>query len=1046
MAEVPVQILAEVKVLQEALNQAAAAQPALVINGIFGNRTEAAVRHFQGQHGLVADGVVGRRTWTELERVTPNFWEQVLARVPEFLKRTEISYLELIELVKTCFINPHHTVLEALQKLGISYAQVVNLDRRRFPDEPGDTIKEALKQAKVSYQSFKAWIRPALPQLNHTIVLYAPAEAACDLDKTRIQYINGGQINHDGQTWHKLNRFIRLWRKLGWSIADLDRALMAFPHSEAPDITPDFLQWLAQVQRLQTALNVPLVKLLSLWADLDTHGSESLYAKLFLNKAAREIDPAFQYRFDGALLSENDHFLSDHASTLIGAFRISTTDLDLIRADAGLTDPEDPALPRILLTLSHVSLIYRYTVLAKALSLRIIDLITLKTLWESVCLEQYDLELISLDSADALPNAGKNLVIMAKIGDFYHARIFDIAGNMVVDKGHNDFVPDATLVQELNDALNSPPIDHRTESELIRKITSSLGYTLFFENPATTEAFVEFVQKVQNSGFALAQLQYLYQPESDAATRLAPQQEGLRLLAKTLREGLTQIVADAEQGPDPQGEMSRAKLAIVFEPAIADQAVQMILDTAAVRTSELLSLPAEINFLNAGLPDNLKKRITYNQASNKLQIIGLITATERDTLSALSNNAEYQAAISDLFAQSEQFVQQSSVFIQETLVEFLDDTDEAIAKLITTSSVDNQEGKPEASAIADTNKIAAKFAYLLNQLSTYLSHNLVKQTLGDALGLESATVDALLETHLKSSQDNTQPAIVDGLNLRTPGLTGEYFRNNDLTDLIGLPQVNPSLAFNSASAWLPPETHSIRWQGMMICPNNGDFKFYLKTNWTDGKATLKINDEPLLDAAAFSQPELSSAVMALKAGQLYTLTLELTELSPPDKSELELGWSSPTIPKAAIPSEALYPANLLERFVETYSLLQKIALLVNGFKLTPKEVNSYATHSLLPLTVADFTMDRFSHWVTLNDLSTLRNNWPRGEVDLVDVLTTRATEQLVQASGWDEIALKALVRNTEFDLSPISLTELSDRLLRLQACLKLSRLTQSFVR
>lgn len=54
----------DVKVLQRALKRAG--YDAGTIDGIFGPRTEAAVRAFQRANGLTVDGIVGPRTWAAL--------------------------------------------------------------------------------------------------------------------------------------------------------------------------------------------------------------------------------------------------------------------------------------------------------------------------------------------------------------------------------------------------------------------------------------------------------------------------------------------------------------------------------------------------------------------------------------------------------------------------------------------------------------------------------------------------------------------------------------------------------------------------------------------------------------------------------------------------------------------------------------------------------------------------------------------------------------------------------------------------------------------
>ncbi len=74
-----------VSMLQEMLNAQGAGLP---VTGFFGKQTEAAVMNFQKKNGLVADGVVGPKSWTKLMSNPP---AEVAASTSKFLTEKDLQ-------------------------------------------------------------------------------------------------------------------------------------------------------------------------------------------------------------------------------------------------------------------------------------------------------------------------------------------------------------------------------------------------------------------------------------------------------------------------------------------------------------------------------------------------------------------------------------------------------------------------------------------------------------------------------------------------------------------------------------------------------------------------------------------------------------------------------------------------------------------------------------------------------------------------------------------------------------------------------------------
>jgi hypothetical protein len=331
-------------------------------------------------------------------------WETNLASVPVFLQQTGIQTTDLIALLQTRFANPGYPLgpdRTFLSELPFGYATLMALVNADFNITAAavlaadPTIAADLSAAGIDATAIQAWWQRN-PDLAASLVIYCPD--GCDMTDASISQLSGlgspppapagtaappSPAPPTDAEFETLQAFIRLWRVLGWSMADLDRAFTALGTAAVTSgaavlIPAAFIQDLARIAQLQAALNPPALQVLfALWGDLDPNGQDSLYLQLFGNPAALPNDPAFAPLPDGAVLQDATQTITGHVPALLAGLRVSASDLTLIRADAGLADT---ALTPRPLTLANVSELYRYAALAQALGLSVSDFITLKTL------------------------------------------------------------------------------------------------------------------------------------------------------------------------------------------------------------------------------------------------------------------------------------------------------------------------------------------------------------------------------------------------------------------------------------------------------------------------------------------------------------------------------------------------------------------------------------------------------------------------------------------------------------------------------------------
>jgi len=803
------------------------------------------------------------------------------------------------------------------------------------------------------------------------------AQDTCDLDKVRLVHLHldGTPVTVD--EYDGIHRFIRLWRKLGWTIDETDKALTGVTSKPAgngsgngasgtsdgagtegekcdfvgfdafvdtcatdddngdgcgpddgptdddgcPDpitadhmISPEFLHQLVAVKKLLDLTGLPLIRLLAFWADISIAGEKPLYSKLFLTHNLLGIDKVFKPDAHGNYLTQAAK-ITEHLPVLMAALRLKADDITAILAFPflKLTDA---------LTLRNVTVLYRYSLLAKILHVRIPEL----------------------------------------------AEVIALFGNPFKSAYH---------------ALD----------------------------------FLTLWGRMEDAGFTFRQMNYLIVGHDDSLRPLAPAKKTILQISKTLYDGLNvidrdhhdvkpdlmdiqaraleegvpyqtliaSILHDEDKKEQATAELIRTKAGLLYEQAVVEQILGLLEGTTVYTTNAPANQTIKIPDT-----DTLARKLKYSNQKDAvvpkatIQVTGVLTDSEKTQAKALSAHPKWAEAIDRVSKQTK------NVFNNVLFGIFSDkDRDDAIKNLLAPDI--NLLPDPKNPSATDANTAPAKRFYFLMFFLPFLRRRLAQRLIVDTLSGASGLAN-----------DITSLLLSDVLVVGTT------------------PQ--PAMSALEKIKDKPPASAS-GWAGYLIPSADAEYAFVAIGDTQPPPLILDGETRPFV-----VQQEDPSNVWStdpatpakLKSGKLYWLEVS-------DRPADQLEWRTSSSPSAPIPSSALLPDFSSQGTEEVFIKLTKAALLINGFNLSVDEISYWQTHGTdfaADAKTFDFNLIRLGHWRRLQAYTDLRNNLPRFETTLLDLFAwaskpndaSKLSEEIAAVSGWKKDNIDKLLKAEHFDL------------------------------
>ncbi|KAI9164055.1 Toxin subunit YenA2 [Paramyrothecium foliicola] len=849
-----------------------------------------------------------------------------------------------------------------------------------------------------------------------------------NINNVRLIHLDGSPLSL--AEWDRLQKFIRLWKKLTWSIDETDRALtlgrfeavpekpvetpdddcdcpsadgksqvnedselitfINFSHSSQPPalsltngvnsinhpeilsqpsndgkVTVDIIHNLALIKKIMVITGLPLEQLLTFWTPIPTRGRDALYRRLFFKGNVRATDPVFGPDKEGDFFTRKCK-ISDQLLVVLAAFGITSTDVDYLLGKEVNSIKLDPKLvvPDVL-NIDTLSQIYRYSLLAKVLGV-------------------------------GIPDLGQ--VIMGFANPFEG---FDRA------------------TQRL------------------------LGPTKCLE-------LVEAWQEMGRAGFSWPQFRYVADDIKSPMDPLAPSARTVVQTAKTLYDGVTAIqtehklITNQEEATD---DTLSAKLVLVFENAV----VKEILDLLNGKTVHIARAPTitDESFPNAvtKISSRIKYSLGIDGRSSQLSIQGILTDDETSDLkSLLDDTIPDERAVNG----STKPIGQPNGNIRLTKTER--------DKLEAEAAAAAKAKREAAIALRDEWVSAIKRA---QAKPTNVFHDFIAGILpADAKKNE---LQALGKSRIILAPDINESDVASNPELaargKTPTQKRFFFLNcfmpflqdklarvlieDNITSAVGFSDrlmaktVLSNIAINrkqSGTTKMDFLLNSLRELAERKPGKN--WNGYLAPITSDSYAFLVAREEKpqplIIDAVPYTfedepqqeDPErlwATKSSIKLESGKLYDLQLKSVAAS-------SLQWKPASGPRAEVPASALLPKVAQDRLYDVFVSLQKLAIVINNFKLSPDEI-LYIYEHYEDFEKIDFIDLTSAQLLRLQSYVQFRDSLPENTtLPLIQLFNwaanyesndgkedrSKLVEMISSATGWEPLKINQILDHASF--------------------------------